>query len=94
MQKTLKKPSKKWVETHNYKRTHQRLGGLLVPADRFHGRVDAVLEFLSKKIDPEAQIGYDGIDISRSLMNLVLEPEGRVGLYILGHRVDLPWRRP
>jgi len=40
---------------------------LLVPADRFHGRVDAVLEALSKKIDPEAQIGYDGIDISRSL---------------------------
>jgi len=58
---------KEWVETHNYQRTHQGLGGLLVPADRFHGRVDAVLEALSKKIDPEAQIGYDGIDISRSL---------------------------
>jgi len=85
---------KKWVEIHNYKRTHQGLGGLLVPADRFHGRVDAVLESLSKKIDPEAQIGYDGINISRSLMNLVLEPEGRVNLYILGHRVDLTWRRP
>lgn len=85
---------KQWVETHNYKRTHQGLGGLLVPADRFHGRVDAVLEALSKKIDPEIQIGYDGIDISRSLMNLVLEPEGKVGFYILGHRVDLHWRQP
>jgi len=85
---------KKWVEIHNYKRTHQGLGGLLVPADRFHGRVDAVLESLSKKIDPEAQIGYDGVDISRSLMNLVLEPEGRVRLYALGHLVDLFWRQP
>ena len=85
---------KQWVDIHNYKRTHQGLGGLLVPADRFHGRVDAVLEALSKKIDPETQIGYDGIDISRNLMNLVLEPEGRVRLYILGHRVDLTWRQP
>ncbi len=85
---------KKWVEIHNYKRTHQGLGGLLVPADRFHGRVDAVLKSLSKKIDPETQIGYDGIDISRSLMNLVLEPEGRVKLYVLGHPVDLFWRQP
>lgn len=85
---------KQWVEIHNYKRTHQGLGGLLVPADRFHGRVDAVLEALSKKIDPETQISYDGLDISRSLINLVLEPEGRVSLHILGHRVDLTWRRP
>ena len=89
-----KEAIKKWVETHNYKRTHQGLGGLLVPADRFHGRVDAVLESLFKRIDTETQIGYDGADISRSLMNLVLEPEGRVRLYVLGHSVDLFWRQP
>ena len=85
---------KKWVETHNYKRTHQGLGGLLVPADRFHGRVDAVIESLSKKIDPETQIGYDDIDIPRSLVNLVLEPEGKLRLYVLEHHVDLFWRQP
>jgi len=65
-----------------------------VPADRFHGRLDAVLKSLSKKIDPETEIGYDGVDISRSLMNLVLEPEGMVRLYVLGHPVDLFWRQP
>jgi hypothetical protein len=27
----------RWVEFYNYKRTHHALGGLLVPADRFHG---------------------------------------------------------
>lgn len=85
---------KKWVETHNYKRTHQGLGGLLVPADRFHGRIEAVIEALSKKIDPETPIGYDGVDLSRSLMNLVWEPEGRVRLYILGQPVDLFGRKP
>ena len=26
-----------WVRTYNYQRTYQGLGGLLVPADRFHG---------------------------------------------------------
>lgn len=85
---------KEWVEIHNYKRTHQGLDGLLVPADRFHGRIDAVTKSLFKKIDPDTQIGYDGADISRSLMNLVLEPEGRMRLYVLGHSVDLFWRRP
>jgi len=85
---------KEWIMIHNYKRTHQGLGGLLVPADRFHGRVEVVLEALSKKIDPETQIGYDGMDISRSLLNLVLEPEGRVKFYVLGHFVDLSWRQP
>ena len=85
---------KKWVETHNYKRTHQGLGGLLVPADRFHGRVATVLKSLSENIDPETEICYDGVDISRSLMNLVLEPEGMVRLYVLGHPVDLFWRQP
>ncbi|MBW2195416.1 MAG: DDE-type integrase/transposase/recombinase [Deltaproteobacteria bacterium] len=85
---------KEWIMIHNYKRTHQGLGGLLVPADRFHGRVEVVFEALSKKIDPETQIGYDGMDISRSLLNLVLEPEGRVKFYVLGHFVDLSWRQP
>lgn len=85
---------RKWVETYNYKRTHQGLGGLLVPADRFHGRIDAVLKSLSKRIDPETQICYDAVEISRSLMNLVLDPEGMVRLYVLGHPVDLFWRQP
>ena len=85
---------KEWIMIHNYKRTHQGLGGLLVPADRFHGRVEVVLEALSKKIDPETQIGYDGMDISRSLLNLVLEPEGKVKFYVLGHSIDLTWRQP
>ena len=33
-----------WIDTFNHGRTHQGLGGVLVPADRFYGRADRVLE--------------------------------------------------
>ncbi|MBN1628501.1 MAG: DDE-type integrase/transposase/recombinase [Thermoleophilia bacterium] len=33
-----------WIDSFNHERTHQGLGGVLVPADRFHGRADRVLE--------------------------------------------------
>jgi len=33
----------RWVDEYNHQRTHQGLGGLLVPADRFYGRADQVL---------------------------------------------------
>jgi len=75
---------KKWVKTYNYERTHQGLGGLLVPAERFHGRVDEVLKSMCEGLDPEAQTCYVMEGISRSLINLVLEPEGSMKLYLLG----------
>jgi transposase InsO family protein len=34
----------RWVDEFNHQRTHQGLGGVLVPADRFYGRADRVLE--------------------------------------------------
>ena len=33
-----------WIDTFNHQRTHQGIGGVLVPADRFYGRADRVLE--------------------------------------------------
>ncbi|MCI0484737.1 MAG: DDE-type integrase/transposase/recombinase [candidate division NC10 bacterium] len=33
----------RWVDEFNHQRTHQGLGGILVPADRFYGRADRVL---------------------------------------------------
>jgi transposase InsO family protein len=79
----------RWVEHFNYKRTHQGLGGFLVPADRFHGRVDEVLRLISEGLDPDGASCYSGDGIGRSLMNLVLEKEGRVSFYIFGRRVEL-----
>jgi transposase InsO family protein len=34
----------KWLDAFNHERTHQGIGGVLVPADRFYGRADRVLE--------------------------------------------------
>jgi transposase InsO family protein len=33
----------RWIDTFNHERTHQGIGGVLVPADRFYGRADRVL---------------------------------------------------
>lgn len=33
----------RWIDEFNHQRTHQGLGGVLVPADRFYGRADRVL---------------------------------------------------
>ncbi|MGH7371866.1 MAG: integrase core domain-containing protein, partial [Candidatus Methylomirabilales bacterium] len=33
----------RWVDEFNHQRTHQGIGGVLVPADRFYGRADRVL---------------------------------------------------
>jgi transposase InsO family protein len=33
-----------WIDRYNHQRTHQGIGGVLVPADRFYGRADRVLE--------------------------------------------------
>ena len=35
-----------WVYSYNYKRTHQGIGGLVVPPERFHGQADEVLSAL------------------------------------------------
>jgi len=38
----------RWIDEFNHQRTHQGLGGVLVPADRFYGRADRVLERIEK----------------------------------------------
>ena len=77
-----------WVAHYNYERTHQGLGGLLVPADRFHGRVNQVLSALAEGIDVDCQSCYTVTSkIERSIINLVLTPQGAVSLYLLGQPV-------
>ena len=51
---------------YNHERTNHALGGLLVPADRYYGRVDEVLARI------EAGAGRDGLD-SLALPNRTLE---------------------
>jgi transposase InsO family protein len=79
----------RWVEHYNYERTHQGLGGLLVPANRFHGRSHQVLSRLSESIDTDSTSWYSTGKIERSIINLVLGPEGSLRLYLLGRPLVL-----
>jgi transposase InsO family protein len=78
-----------WVFHYNYERTHQGLGGLLVPADRFHGLSDLVLPKLAKGLDMSNAHWYGSDDIDRSIINLSVDSEGKVTLYLLGRPISL-----
>ena len=77
----------KWVNVYNYERTHQGLGGFLVPADRFQGRVDEVEQCIARQLDPAVQNCYHIEGISRSLFNVILEPDGGLKLQLFGHPI-------
>jgi len=76
-----------WVFQYNYERTHQGLGGLLVPADRFHGLTDLIISNLGKRIDLSGGYGYPFSRVERSIFNLAVGPEGQMTLYLLGQPI-------
>jgi transposase InsO family protein len=78
-----------WVFHYNYERTHQGLGGLFVPADRFHGMTDQVVYHLGKKIDPVHSHWYTFGGVERSIINLAVTEQGNVCLYLLGQPITL-----
>ena len=78
-----------WVFHYNYERTHQGLGGLLVPADRFHGLTDQVVCNLGKGLDPSTSHWYTFGGIERSIINLAVNDQGKVSLYLLGKPITL-----
>jgi len=79
----------RWIFRYNYERTHQGLGGVLVPADRFHGLTDLVLSQLGKRMECNGSTCYPFGNIERSIFNLAVDPEGGVVLYLLGRPVTL-----
>ncbi|BBO81037.1 hypothetical protein DSCO28_17240 [Desulfosarcina ovata subsp. sediminis] len=80
-----------WVDHYNYQRPHQGIGGFLVPAERFHGQAKAALSAIDKGLDITGQ-GELSSFIDRSVINLVVNPEGRLTLYLLGQAIDLSRR--
>ena len=78
-----------WVEHYNYQRTHQGIGGLLVPAERFHGQAAQVLSSIGQGIAVSGCHDYAFSGIERSIMNLVLDLDGKLTLYILGQPMPL-----
>jgi transposase InsO family protein len=79
----------RWTHHYNYERTHQGLGGLLVPAERFQGLADQVLSSLGKGIDVDNQSWYASRCIERSIINLMVGPEGNITLYLMGRPICL-----
>jgi putative transposase len=78
-----------WVNHYNYERTHQGLGGLLVPAERFHGQSKQIISAISQGIDIANQNCYAAMGIERSIFNIVLAPDGRITLYVLGQPIKI-----
>jgi len=69
---------------YNQYRTHHALGGLLVPADRFHGRVDEVLARI------EAGGGVpDVLDLSLRTLDLfrVVSHKGKPEIWLMGRKI-------
>lgn len=79
----------KWVDGYNYQRTHQGLGGLLVPADRFHGRTAAVSLAIAEHLDPARETCYESTGIGRNLCNVVLLPDGEIRFYLFGQLMTI-----
>ncbi len=73
---------REWVSHYNYERPHQGIGGLLVPAERFHGREEEALEGIAKGLVPAPDFAVD-----RSIINLVMSPEGNLALWFMGKPV-------
>ena len=74
-------PHFSWYNQH---RTHHALGGLLVPADRFHGRVDEVLARI------EAGGGApDALDLTLRTLDLfrVVSHRGKPEIWLMGRKI-------
>jgi putative transposase len=77
-----------WVDHYNYKRTHQGIGGLLVPAERFHGQVQQAVSAIVAGQDAASAV-FGTSDIERSIISLVASPGGQLTLYIMGRPIEL-----
>ncbi len=82
-----------WVNFYNLRRTHHGLGGLLVPADRYFGRVEEVMACIESRQPPgavgePAPVGERQLDLFR-----ISSHRGQVEVHLLGQRLVLPISR-
>jgi len=79
----------KWVHNYNYRRTHQGIGGMLVPAERFHGQAEQILSKLNQNVDITKKNPYSSFGTERSILNLVLGSHGELTFYLMGKPIYL-----
>ncbi len=81
-----------WIDAFNHQRTHQGIGGVLVPADRFYGRADRVLERIEGQHGQKgrspvpAELETSEAERRISLFQLVLQ-EDIIELWLFGRRI-------
>ncbi len=76
----------RWIQFYNYRRTHHGLGGLLVPADRFHGWEQETLKRIEQGhgadfqdlLSPEGR----GLELFK-----VVSLAGEPAIYLMGRKV-------
>ena len=74
---------REWARHYNYGRPHQGIGGMLVPAERFHGREEEVVADIAKGLAPADR----DFAVDRSIMNLVVSPDGNLSLWFMGKQL-------
>ncbi len=68
---------------YNHHRTHHALGGLLVPADRFYGRVEEVLARI------EGGGASDSLDLAARMLDIfrVVSHRGNTEIWLMGRKI-------
>lgn len=77
---------RRWVRFYNYRRTHHGLGGLLVPADRFHGWEQETLKRIEQGHGADFQ---DLLSPEQRALELfkVVSVAGQPAIYLMGKKV-------
>jgi len=72
---------------YNHRRTHHALGGLLVPADRYYGRVEEVMARI--EAGAGADIHTDLLDLRDRVLELfkVTSTDGKAEVWLMGQRL-------
>jgi len=82
----------RWVDGFNHQRTHQGIGGVLVPADRFFGRADQVLARIQadrsgnghSPVPPDLEMKESDREVTLFQLRLV---GGIIEVWLFGQRI-------
>jgi transposase InsO family protein len=81
------KAIEKWVDHYNYERSHQGIGGFLVPAERFHGQWRRVLKSMDEGVDITEEKHY--MDMDRVIASLCMGKDGKMTIHIMGRPIEI-----
>jgi hypothetical protein len=74
-----------YLDWYNHQRTHHALGGLLVPADRYYGRVEEVMARIESGQDTDIHT----VDLRHRELELfrVIQNKGVPEVWLMGQKI-------